>query len=224
MSLPAAHRRNQQAVVKMVEAKGLSLRGGRRPTWQSREGTCSSYKPPLKWCVPIVSVAALRERHAVWQSLRHTFCGARLPSLSLRGGRRATWRPEREARGSALGVQSREGSYVFAGAFLLSTPVLRDCRVASLLAMTIRGPVPFYRQPVPTVSSAPGGACPSPTVHGWMLLVTLRYPLSIFHLHHAAPTTTALIRIGGGGHFLHICLTGARTSCSCGAGGGPAPP
>ena len=29
------------------------------------------------------------------------------PSLSLRGGRRPTWRPEREARGSALGVQSR---------------------------------------------------------------------------------------------------------------------
>ncbi len=27
MPLPAAHRRNQQAVVKMVEAKGLSLRG-----------------------------------------------------------------------------------------------------------------------------------------------------------------------------------------------------
>ena len=54
----------------------------------------------------------------------------------MRGGQRPTWRPEREARGSALGVQSREGSYVFAGAFLLSTPVLRDCRVASLLAMT----------------------------------------------------------------------------------------
>ena len=57
-------------------------------TWQSREGICSSYKPPLKWCAPIVSVAALRERHAVWQSLRHTFCGARLPSLSLRGAKR----------------------------------------------------------------------------------------------------------------------------------------
>ncbi len=28
------------------------------------------------------------------------------PELSLRGGRRPTWRPEREARGSALGVQS----------------------------------------------------------------------------------------------------------------------
>ena len=34
--------------------------------------------------------------------------------LSLRGGRRPTW-------------QSREGSYVFAGSVLLSTPVLRDC-------------------------------------------------------------------------------------------------
>ncbi len=32
------------------------------------------------------------------------------PKLSLRGGRRPTWRPEREARGSALGVQSREGT------------------------------------------------------------------------------------------------------------------
>ena len=29
------------------------------------------------------------------------------PELSLRGGHRPTWRPEREARGSALGVQSR---------------------------------------------------------------------------------------------------------------------
>ena len=39
---------------------------------------------------------------------------ANAPELSLRGGQRPTWRPEREARGSALGVQSREGSSVFA--------------------------------------------------------------------------------------------------------------
>ena len=63
MSLPALHLRNQQAAVKMVETKGLSLRGGRRPTW----------------------------------------------------------RPEREARGSALGVQSRGGSCDFADGF----PVVR---------------------------------------------------------------------------------------------------
>ena len=66
----------------------------------------------------------------------HRFYGVKAPNLSLRGGQRPTWRPEREARGSALGVQSREGSCVFAGAFLLSNCVLRDCHVASLLAMT----------------------------------------------------------------------------------------
>ena len=38
-------------------------------------------------------------------------CG-KPPALPLRGGQRPTWRPEREARGSALGVQSREGSHV----------------------------------------------------------------------------------------------------------------
>ena len=43
------------------------------------------------------------------------------PDLSLRGGRRPTWRPEREARGSALGVQSRGGSCDFADGF----PVIR---------------------------------------------------------------------------------------------------
>ena len=42
-------------------------------------------------------------------------------NLSLRGGRRPTWRPEREARGSALGVQSRGGSCDFADGF----PVIR---------------------------------------------------------------------------------------------------
>ena len=59
-----------------------------------------------------------------------------VPDLSLRGGQRPTWRPEREARGSALGVQSREGSSVFAGVPLLSDRVLRDSHVASLLGMT----------------------------------------------------------------------------------------
>jgi len=45
------------------------------------------------------------------------------PNLSLRGGRRPTW-------------QSREGSCDFAGSTQLSGQVLRDCHVASLLAMT----------------------------------------------------------------------------------------
>ena len=63
---------------------------------RARRRTCSPYKPPSKWQTP--------------------------PDLSLRGGHRPTWRPEREARGSALGVQSREGSCVFADSFPMMRP------------------------------------------------------------------------------------------------------
>ena len=44
-------------------------------------------------------------------------------------------------------MQSREGSYVFAGAFLLSNCVLRDCHVASLLAMTHQGGAVVHQRP-----------------------------------------------------------------------------
>ena len=85
----------------------VSLRGGHRPTWQSREGTADLERLSLKWYVPIASVAAVSDRHADWQVIGWHRRPCRLPDLSLRGGRRPTWRPEREARGSALGVQSR---------------------------------------------------------------------------------------------------------------------
>ena len=103
------------------------------------------------------------------------------PDLSLRGAKRRgnlgsiaplnschqycqpTWRPEREARGSALGVQSREGSYVFAGAFVISNMVLRDCHVGlrpprndKSGAITVLSPTCTYRQ----YSAGPG--CPLP--------------------------------------------------------------
>ena len=55
------------------------------------------------------------------QSVQATVKMANASDLSLRGGRRPTWRPERAARGSALGVQSREGSHDFAD----SLPVIR---------------------------------------------------------------------------------------------------
>ena len=60
------------------------------------------------------NVAALIERHAGQQVTGGLDDRVMPPNLSLRGGRRPTWRPEREARGSALGVQSREGSHDFA--------------------------------------------------------------------------------------------------------------
>ena len=39
MPLPAQCCRPVQAIDKTMKSKGLSLRGGRRPTWQSREGS-----------------------------------------------------------------------------------------------------------------------------------------------------------------------------------------
>ena len=39
---------------------------------QSRGGTYSSYRPPLKWYAPIASVAALSERHGQLQIWRHS--------------------------------------------------------------------------------------------------------------------------------------------------------
>ena len=56
------------------------------------------------------------------QSVQATVKMANASDLSLRGGQRPTWRPEREARGSALGVQSREGSYGFADCFPTMLP------------------------------------------------------------------------------------------------------
>ena len=44
MAISGRHLQPVQAAVKMVETKGLSLRGGRRPTWQSREGTAGMGK------------------------------------------------------------------------------------------------------------------------------------------------------------------------------------
>ena len=51
------------------------------------------------------------------QSVQAAVKMANAPDLSLRGGRRPTRRPERAARGSALGVQSREGTHDFADDF-----------------------------------------------------------------------------------------------------------
>ena len=62
--------------------------------------------PPYGCGVPLAG----SERHADWQVIGWHRRPCRLPDLSLRGGQRPTWRPEREARGSALGVQSREGT------------------------------------------------------------------------------------------------------------------
>ena len=80
---PARYRRTVQAIVKMVNAPSLSLRGGRRPTWrpereargsalgvQSREGTADANQLPIKWYAPIASVAAVSDRQGHAASVR----------------------------------------------------------------------------------------------------------------------------------------------------------
>ena len=124
--------RNEKFEIGIAGSQICHCEGALRP-WQSREGTADLERLSLKWYVPIASVAAVTaqplaalppygcgvplagsERHADWQVIGWHRRPCRLPDLSLRGGRRPTWRPEREARGSALGVQSREGSHDFA--------------------------------------------------------------------------------------------------------------
>ena len=90
MPLPALHCRPVQAVVKMVMAPELSLRGRFAPVaisgrhFQFVQSADKTYKP-------IASVAALNERPAGWQCLQRKFIDATPSGLSLRGGRRPTW-------------------------------------------------------------------------------------------------------------------------------------
>ena len=107
VAISGRHCPSERAIVKTATAPDLSLRGGHRPTWQSREGTSSSYKVPIKTYQPIASVAALTaqplaalppygcgvplagsERLAGWQYSGHVFYGMRPPSLSFRGAKR----------------------------------------------------------------------------------------------------------------------------------------
>ena len=105
------------------------------------------------------------------------------PDLSLRGGRRPTWRPERAARGSALGVQSRrtrphrgkaigENATAFprlprrfaprndtsggcGGAPELSSGLMPLCKALTERRYRRNRCIPFYRQPVRTASAFP---------------------------------------------------------------------
>ena len=83
------------------------IRHCRGAACRSRRCTCSPYRPPPKWHAPIASVAALSER-LVGVIQRQQGTGAPRHSLTCHcEAPKWPWRPERAARGSALGVQSR---------------------------------------------------------------------------------------------------------------------
>ena len=153
------------------------------------------YTLPLKRYAPMASVG---ERHAApvreAAKLLRIRCNAPFPpphhpDVSLRGAKR---RGNLAVPGRITGYFRRKRNCLHE----IATGAKRP-RNDKPLAFTV------LRRPALVGGIAPGGACPSPTTRDWKLRVTLHYPLSIFHLHHAAPTTTALIRIGGGGHFLY---------------------
>jgi len=128
--------------------------------WQSREGTCSPYRPPSKRHAPIASVAALSERLAGCRfggtpptapalvGERHAAPGDALAICTNRrqNGKRPRLVIARPRRGRGalsakreevpLGCNLGKAVTISPMAFLLSSHVLRDCHVASLLAMT----------------------------------------------------------------------------------------
>ena len=133
----------------MANAFDLSLRGGQRPTWQSREGThadrtrhcrgaaCrarrrtySPYKPPSKW-----------------QTLPICHC-------EEANGRRGALSAKREE--VPLGCNLGKAVTISPITFLGSGRVLRDCHVASLLAMTHQGSAVVHQRS-PAVELLPTG-------------------------------------------------------------------
>ena len=204
MPLPPQCCRPVQVIVKMEPVPGFVIARS-EATWrpereargsalgvQSREGTCSPYRSPLKWHAPIASVAALIER--LWQlhisehhRRPHTPCRGRrprrpvgdcrpvpaddkivmAPKLSLRGGRRPTW----QSRSTRLDHRGTFGENVTACTRLhpkgtSSRCALRAPRPLWGLAMTNLWRSPSYRQPALAVSTAPGPAVPSPAMAG----------------------------------------------------------
>ena len=83
MPLPVMHLRNKQTIVKTVNAPNCHCEERSDVAISGRH--LQFVQGVDKMHGPIASVAALSERLAGWQYLRHGFNGMRLPGLSLRG-------------------------------------------------------------------------------------------------------------------------------------------
>ena len=152
-AISGRHCPSERAIVKTATAPDLSLRGGRRPTWQSREGTSSSYKVPIKTYQPIASVAALTAQPLA--ALPPYGCGVPLAgSERLAGWQVIEWlrRPRNAPRfvipRSEATWESRGGSCAFADGFPTIRPsTARLPRRLRLLAMTRQGNTAVHQRP-----------------------------------------------------------------------------
>ena len=162
---------------------------------RARRRTCNLYKPPSKW-----------------KTLPTCHCEA--PT--------GPWRPEREARGSALGVQSREGIAISPKASPRSDCVLRDCHVALLLAMTHQVVRRCTSALLPLNGSVQGGhypqgARPSVRRQSRQRLRSDRRYSQIWQRVRSAMACTGcncLPEIAPQGHFLALRAQGATSLCS----------
>ena len=170
----------------MANASDLSLRGGQRPTWQSREGshvdrtrhcrgadsrarrrTYSPYKAPSKWqTLPICHCEEANGRRGnlgkALTLIAPAIVGERTAgpggALTVRtshrqNGKRFRFVIARPRRGRGnLGKAVTISPIVFLG----SGSVLRDCHVASLLAMTRQGSAVVHQRS-PAVELLPTG-------------------------------------------------------------------
>ena len=138
----------------MANAPELSLRGGRRPTWQSREGSCD-----FADSFPLIQSGTARlprAQSALAMTNLGALCGRRCYPITCQPARRSM-----SAATDAIGL------HVFIAALYGLQVPSRDSHVASLLGMTNRKTSPFYRQPVQAANASPGPAVRSPTARGW---------------------------------------------------------
>ena len=99
------------------------------------------------WCRG--APAPLRGLIALYRALNERRYSPNLAACSFGDGLYGLQMPSRDCTPRALPRASRSGRHV-----------------ASLLAMTNRGPLPFYRYPIRIGGAVPGAACRSPTAHG----------------------------------------------------------
>ena len=179
MPLPATHLQSVQTAVKMATASDLSLRGGRRPTWQSREGSYvfADGFPVIRHCP-----ARFPRRFAPRNDTSGWCSGAPVPLYSLISLHKAL--TTRKGHAASVRRQSRQ-------------------RLRSERRYRRNWRTPFYRQPVRIGSIAPGPAVPSPTTRGRRLSAVFIFQSSVF-LHFRAPP---LQRTAGGlAQLFHLPL------------------
>ena len=180
MPLPAQCCRSEQVDDKTVIAPDLSLRGGQRPTWQSRSTRPHRGK-------------ATGETATAFPRLPRRFA----PRNDTSGEREVHQCPpavELLPTGRSLSAATDAiGRCVFIGTLYELEVPSRDCHVASLLAMTNLGAIAFLTLARTSRRCSTGPGCPLPykARPEACLLFILHFSVFSIHFFTYAPPATA---------------------------------